>query len=91
MFIAALVTVLAHHINNPAEPPATKDEMRVYNELISDLAILDRKANDENTHIAQARELCMSLILRLETGLRIQWLQNKAECHGEITPSLLHG
>ncbi|KAF2828305.1 hypothetical protein CC86DRAFT_444586 [Ophiobolus disseminans] len=88
MFIAALVVVLAHHLNNPKQPKPTKDEIRVYNELIADLGVLDKKANDENTHIAQSRELCMSLIIRLETGLRIQWLQDRASS-GEVTPSTL--
>jgi hypothetical protein len=89
VFIAALVVVLAHHLNNPEEPRATKDELRVYNELVNDLGILDKKAADENTDIARARELCMSLLIRLETGLRIQWLQEHAERGGDLTPSVL--
>ena len=88
IFIAALVVVLAHHLNNPKQPQATKDEIRAYNELVADLGILDKRANDENTHIAQARELCMSLLVRLETGLRIQWLQDRAS-EGASKPSTM--
>lgn len=88
VFIAALVVVLSHHLNNPEQPKASKDELRVYNELVTDLRVLDKRAADENTHIAQSRELCMSLLIRLETGLRIQWLQEHAEQSGELTPPL---
>jgi hypothetical protein len=37
--LAALVTALSHHVNNPDEPPATKDELRCYDGLIRDLGI----------------------------------------------------
>tara|TARA_R110002003_G_scaffold121_24_gene10872 strand:- start:6058 stop:7812 length:1755 start_codon:yes stop_codon:yes gene_type:complete len=88
--IAALVTVLSYHLNNPGEPRPTKDDVRGYNDLIADLGVLaEKSANIENTDIAEARELCMSLMLRFETSLRIQWLQNIAQRDTEITPASL--
>jgi hypothetical protein len=78
--IAALITVLAHHVNNPEEPGPTKDDMREYNDLIVDLGILaEESAHIGNTDIAHARELCMSLFLKLETTLRIRWSQDIVE------------
>jgi hypothetical protein len=81
---AALVTALAHHVNNPEEPAATKDEMRCYNELVKDLGVLAEKdENPNDTNIAQGRALCMDLIMRLETSLRLQLLQTSAKCREE--------
>lgn len=78
---AALMTVLAHHVNNPEEPPATKDEIRCCNELIKDLGILAEKDESlNNTEIAQGRALCMDLMMRLETSLRLQLLETSAKC-----------
>ncbi|KAF2026187.1 hypothetical protein EK21DRAFT_103440 [Setomelanomma holmii] len=89
-FIAALVTVLSYHLNNPGVPRPSKDDLKAYNELIMDLGeLVEKSANIKNTDIAQARELCMSLMLRFETSLRIQWLQNIAQRDTEITPASL--
>ncbi|KAH7400613.1 hypothetical protein DE146DRAFT_631716 [Phaeosphaeria sp. MPI-PUGE-AT-0046c] len=83
---AALVTVLAHHVNNPEEPAATKDELRCYHELIKDLGILVEKDNNpRNADIAQGRALCMDLMMRLETSLRLQLLQTSARCREEAS------
>jgi hypothetical protein len=74
--IAALVTVLAHYIHNPKEPGPTEDELRIFNDFIADLGILVvESVHVENSDIAEARELCMSLYSKLELSLQMQWLQ----------------
>jgi hypothetical protein len=88
--IAALVTVLSYHVNNPNEPAPTKEELRGHNEFIADLGILVQKSTDnDGNFMAQARALCMDLFLRLETSLRIQLLQNSAKHQNEIASSAL--
>ncbi|KAH8704496.1 hypothetical protein GQ44DRAFT_732380 [Phaeosphaeriaceae sp. PMI808] len=90
MLIAALVTVLAHHVNNPEEARPTRDEIRVCNQLIIDLGTMAEQSVDiGDPDIGQARELCMSLFTALESGLRIQWLQSIAERDHEITQASL--
>lgn len=88
--IAALVTVLAYHVNNPNGPAPTKDELRGYNDLILDLGTLVENSDTvDGIFMPQARELCMALFLRLEISLRIQLLQNSARDQNEITGSSL--
>jgi hypothetical protein len=88
--IAALVTVLAYHVNNPKEPAPTKEELQGYKDLITDLGILVEKSTEiDGTFMAQTRALCMDLFLRLETLLRIQLLQNSARHQDELTISAL--
>ncbi|KAH5002680.1 hypothetical protein HBH95_059100 [Parastagonospora nodorum] len=86
--VAALVTVLAHHVNNPTEPAPTKDEQRGYNELIADLGTLvERSVASSDCFMAQARALCMELSARLETSLRIELLQKSATHQDKLTMS----
>ncbi|KAH7077624.1 hypothetical protein BKA63DRAFT_508630 [Paraphoma chrysanthemicola] len=92
IFIAALVTVLSFHLNNPDVPDPPKEDLRVYHALVMDIGVLtDKSANIGNTDIAHARELCMSLMIKFETSLRIKWLQNIAQQDIELTPASLEG
>jgi hypothetical protein len=90
--LAALVTALSHHVNNPDEPSATKDELRCYDGLIRDLGILAEKSTKiDNSDIAQGRAICMDLFVRLETGLRLQLLQVTAKCQREAASLFSQG
>jgi hypothetical protein len=69
--IAALMTVLAHHLNNPVEPAPTSDELQGFDDLIADMGVLaEKSANVENMDIAESRELCVDLYRKLEMSLR---------------------
>ncbi|KAF1942754.1 hypothetical protein EJ02DRAFT_344824 [Clathrospora elynae] len=63
---AALVTVFAHHINNPSEEALTPNEIREYNQILAD--------NEAMVHysgiaeLAQTRNFCISLFSKL-TGV----------------------
>ncbi|CAO2648103.1 Nn.00g090250.m01.CDS01 [Neocucurbitaria sp. VM-36] len=89
VFLAALVTVFAHHINNPTETPPTSTEISGYNQVLTDIGSMVTESG--NVDIAQARDFCLSLFLKLQTGLRVQWIQGIAEGNDNITPATLHG
>jgi hypothetical protein len=68
ILVAALVTVLAHHINNPTDQPV---EMLTWVEFIIDLGVMSETRSD-NTDLTQYRDLCASLLARFEVGSRVQ-------------------
>jgi hypothetical protein len=69
--VAALMTVLAHHLHNPAEPAPTPDDLRGVNDLIADMGVLAEKSvNVESTDIAECRELCVDMYTELKMCLR---------------------
>ena len=88
VFLAALVTVFAHHINNPRQNPPTSAEIRGYDQVLTDIGSMVNESG--NADIAQTRDFCLSLFLKLQTGLRIEWIQGIAEEHDSITPAVLH-
>jgi hypothetical protein len=69
IFVAALVTVFAHHIMNPSEDALTPVEMRTCLELITDLGIMI-KARACDSDLTQYRDFCLDLFTKLETGSR---------------------
>jgi hypothetical protein len=68
--VTALMTVLAHHLHNPAEPAPTPDDLRGVNDLIADMGVLaEKSANVESTDIAECRELCVDMYTELKMCL----------------------
>jgi hypothetical protein len=88
--IAALVTVLSVHLHSlpitpaPTVPrdatptcttsskPPSSDVMREYMSILRTLGTLVQRSGD--LELQRARELCMMLYTKVETGLRIKWL-----------------
>jgi hypothetical protein len=71
ILVAALVTVFAHHINNPTKDAPTPVEMQTWVEFIVDLGVMIETRSD-NTDLTQYRDLCASLLAKLEVGSRVQ-------------------
>jgi hypothetical protein len=74
-FLAALITVLAHHLNDPEAAPLKPSDMCIYQDLIVDLGKLVEKSG--NVVIAQERELCITLFSRLQTKPYASPLQSR--------------
>jgi hypothetical protein len=72
ILVAALVTVFAHHINNPAEDAPTPVELQTWLQLIIDLGTMI-KARGDHTDLTQYRDLCSSLFAKLEVESRVQY------------------
>lgn len=70
VLIAALVTVFAHHLNNPAEPSPTFVVMKEYNQLLADLTTMVQASG--NAEFVQLRDLCVRLFSQLQTKTRPQ-------------------
>ena len=62
--IAALVTMLAHHIQNPAEMAPSASEMRIYKQLLADLDTMVLAG--DNPDLEAKRNLCRCLLSTLE-------------------------
>jgi len=60
--VAALVTVLAHHIRTPAGPPSA-ETLREYTRVLSTLGTLATKSQD--LELQRARDVCMTLFSKL--------------------------
>lgn len=88
-FIAALVTVFAHHINNPKEAPPTPVDMLGYNQVLIDLGTMVQSSG--NAELAQLRDFCQVLFSRLEAGMHSHWADSIAEQGEGIAASLLLG
>jgi hypothetical protein len=82
IFVAALVTVFAHHIHNPSEDALTPVEMRTCLELIIDLGIMI-KARGCVTDLSLYRDFCLDLFTKLETGSRTPSIGGAATLLGE--------
>ena len=62
--IAALVTMLAHHIQNPAGMALSAAEMRIYKQLLADLDTMVLAG--DNPDLEAKRNLCKCLLSTLE-------------------------
>jgi len=62
--IAALVTMLAHHIHNAAEKAPSAAEMRIYKQLLADLDTMVLAG--ENPDLEAKRNFCKCLLSTLE-------------------------
>ncbi|KAF2852240.1 hypothetical protein T440DRAFT_38175 [Plenodomus tracheiphilus IPT5] len=82
--IAALVTVLAHHINNPTEKLPTPKEVQVYSQFLIDLGTMVH--NSGNLELLQLRDFGMSLFSKLQQMLRVQPFWGLVQ-HHSIGPS----
>lgn len=69
VFIAALVTVFAHHINNSEAPALRMSEMRAYEQVLADIGTMV----EEHPHpeLSQARDFCSDLFLKLELSSNV--------------------
>lgn len=74
--VAALVTVLAYHVHTPSSAPSS-DKLREYSQTLRTLGILVEKSGD--LELLRARDLCMMLFSKLESGLRIKWLDEQVD------------
>jgi len=62
--IAALVTMLAHHIHNAAETAPSAAEMRIYKQLLADIDTMVLAG--DNPDLEGKRNLCKCLLSTLE-------------------------
>jgi hypothetical protein len=85
ILVAALVTVFAHHINNPTKEALTPVEMQTCLELIKDLSIMI-EARGDHTDLTRYRDFCAGLFAKLETGPRLHWTLGAAVVQGEGLP-----
>lgn len=67
--IAAFTTVLAHHLHVP-DSALSPDTMREYARILNTLRIMAEKSQD--LELLRARDVCMSMYSRVETGLRVR-------------------
>jgi hypothetical protein len=66
--IAALVTVLAHHIQNPEAGAPSSNEMCIYQQLLADLNIMVQAS--DNSDLEAKRNFCKSLSTDFEVRYR---------------------
>lgn len=63
IFIAALVTIFAHHINNPESTRLQSTEMLEYNQVLADIgSMVERSPHDE---LLRTKEFCVTLFSKL--------------------------
>jgi hypothetical protein len=62
--IAALITVLAHHIQNPAAEDPSPAEVGIYHQLLGDLDIM--VSAGDNPDLEKKRNLCRCLLSAFE-------------------------
>ncbi|KAL5416837.1 hypothetical protein PMIN03_001907 [Paraphaeosphaeria minitans] len=77
--MAAFTTVLAHHLHAPNSTPSS-DSMREYGRILNTLRILAEKGQD--LELLRARDVCMAMYSRVETGLRVRWLEEHVDAVG---------
>jgi hypothetical protein len=66
--IAALVTVLAHHIQNPEADAPSSNEMCIYQQLFADLDVMVQAS--DNSDLEEKRNFCKSLSAGFEVRYR---------------------
>lgn len=82
--MAAVVTVLAHHVNNPEAPAATKADLRVCTTFIHDLEVLAEKSTGMgDTGLVEGRMIAMDLFARLEAILFLGIRSEARRCREE--------
>jgi hypothetical protein len=77
--IAAFTTVLAHHLHTPSSKLDT-DTMRDYSRILGTLRIMAEKSQD--LELLRARDVCMAMFSRVETGRRVRWLEEHVDAGG---------
>ena len=80
--IAAFTTVLSHHLHHPSDT-LTTDTMREYSRILATLRVLAEKSQD--LELLRARDVCMAMFSRVETGLRVKWLEEQVDS-GSLGP-----
>ncbi|CBX91069.1 hypothetical protein IAQ61_002535 [Plenodomus lingam] len=78
--IAALVTVLAQHINDPAEAMPSSEEFEVYNQFLVDLGTMAQAGG--NWELLNMREFCVSLFLKIQRLLPVWSSEGSAHFDG---------
>ncbi|KAL6711243.1 hypothetical protein ACN47E_005774 [Coniothyrium glycines] len=86
-FTAALVTVLAYHINNVSAPAPARVEMQEYNQILGNLSMMLQ--NNVHLDLAQTHNFCVGLYSKLETRLCMQGSQQNAPFSDERRLSAL--
>ncbi|KAJ4304986.1 hypothetical protein N0V90_000514 [Kalmusia sp. IMI 367209] len=74
--IAAFTTVLSHHLHTLSDT-LTIDTMREYARILNTLRILAEKSQD--LELLRARDVCMAMFSRVETGRRVSWLEQQVD------------
>jgi hypothetical protein len=77
--IAAFTTVLSHHLHTPSSTLST-DTMRDYCRILNTLRILAEKSQD--LELLRARDVCMAMFARVETGLRARLVEEHVDAGG---------
>jgi hypothetical protein len=70
ILIAALVTILAHHIQNPMADAPSPTELRIYQQLVADLDIM--VGAGDNPDLADKATFCKRLLSAYEARFRAQ-------------------
>ncbi|RYO67526.1 hypothetical protein AA0113_g4627 [Alternaria arborescens] len=70
ILIAALVTILAHHIQNPMADAPSPTELRIYQQLVADLDII--VGAGDNPDLADKATFCKRLLSAYEARFRAQ-------------------
>lgn len=73
--VAAFTTVLSHHLHSPSKTLNT-DTMRDYARILNTLRIMAEKSRD--LELLRARDVCMAMFSRVETRLRVSWMEDRA-------------
>ena len=76
--IAALVTILAHHIHHAAETAPSAAEMRIYKQLLADLDTMVLAG--DNPDLEGKRNLCKCLLSTLEVRHSAYGMGRASEC-----------
>ena len=77
--VAAFTTVLSHHLHSPSDTLNT-DTMGEYARILSTLRVLAEKSQD--LELLRARDVCMAMFSRVETRLRVKWMEERADAGG---------
>jgi len=76
--VAALVTMLAHHIQNSAEMAPSAAEMRIYKQLLADLDAMVLAG--DNADLEGKRNLCKCLLSTFEARNGAYTMSGVSEC-----------
>ncbi|KAI8937365.1 hypothetical protein NX059_006571 [Plenodomus lindquistii] len=85
IMIAAFVTVLAHHINNPDEQGPTPLDAQIYDNFVDDLGTMVN--NSGNTELAQMRDFCACLYSRFQQTFPRQFSWRLIDYHDPVLQS----
>lgn len=83
--IAALVTVLAQHINNRTEQLPTPEELEVYGQFL--LTLGEMVHSSGHGELARLREFCMSLFTKFQQLRSTQSPEHSGPNHGSVSTS----